>query len=338
MISIIVPVFNKEKYISNTITSILNQTYKDFELIIINDGSTDNSLDIVKSLDDKRIKIYSTDNNGVSYARNLGIKKAKYENLVFIDADDYIEENMLEELVSHKEDFVVCGFYSETINGSKERFHYKDLAIKGKKEIRENLITLYSHDLMVNTWNKLFRKKIIDKYNIKFTGIHFGEDNQFCMDYLVHCNSIYNIDKCLYHYIRELNNSVTMNYIDNFFDIRLNENKAFAKTFDFFKIDKNVYQKFIAKRFIERTLGCLENLHRKNDLKFNDKLKETKRIINSREVKKYLNIYKSKNKKINFILSTYKYKNGIITYFIGKGLYIIKKLFPRYFNRCKNKR
>jgi glycosyltransferase involved in cell wall biosynthesis len=99
MISVIIPLFNKEDYIAETINSILNQTYKDFEVIVVNDGSTDNSLQVLEKYKDERLKIFSIENAGVSVARNIGVEKTKYDYIAFLDADDYWDNNFLSEMV-----------------------------------------------------------------------------------------------------------------------------------------------------------------------------------------------------------------------------------------------
>jgi len=110
--SIIIPLYNKEKYIQNTIESALNQTFKDFEIIVVNDGSTDSSLAIVKQIEDSRIKIFSIKNGGVSRARNFGIEKAKSDLIAFLDADDLWRNNHLEELYKLWKDHPNCGLYA----------------------------------------------------------------------------------------------------------------------------------------------------------------------------------------------------------------------------------
>lgn len=95
MFSIVIPLYNKEKYIENTILSVINQSFDEFELIIINDGSTDNSLNIVNGFKDERIKVITVQNGGVSNARNIGVKHAQYEWIAFLDGDDYWCENYL---------------------------------------------------------------------------------------------------------------------------------------------------------------------------------------------------------------------------------------------------
>lgn len=98
MFSVIIPLYNKANYIEKSINSILNQTYQNFELIIINDGSTDNSLVKVEKYNDKRLKIITQKNSGVSIARNNGVKVSSFENIVFLDADDWWDEHFLEEM------------------------------------------------------------------------------------------------------------------------------------------------------------------------------------------------------------------------------------------------
>ncbi len=110
--SIIIPLYNKEKYIQNTIESALHQTFTDFEIIVVNDGSTDSSLAIVEQIEDSRIKIFSTKNGGVSKARNYGIEKAQSDLIAFLDGDDLWEENHLESLYKLWKKYPNCGLYA----------------------------------------------------------------------------------------------------------------------------------------------------------------------------------------------------------------------------------
>lgn len=105
MFSVVIPLYNKEKCIANTIQSVLDQTFADFEIIVVNDGSTDNGLSIVQSFEDDRITIIHKPNGGVSSARNQGIKEAKYEWIAFLDADDFWDPNYLKEMESLIRDF-----------------------------------------------------------------------------------------------------------------------------------------------------------------------------------------------------------------------------------------
>lgn len=105
MISVVVPLYNKELSVGNTIQSVLNQSFQDFELVIVNDGSTDKSAEIARSFQDKRIRVINKSNGGVSSARNLGIKEAKFEWIAFLDADDLWKENHLATLRAMQNDY-----------------------------------------------------------------------------------------------------------------------------------------------------------------------------------------------------------------------------------------
>lgn len=108
-ISIIMPVYNKEKYIKKAIESILNQTFKDWEMLIIDDGSTDDSLAVCRIFEDPRIHVISTENGGVSHARNIGVDKAQGEYLTFVDGDDYLAADYLENLYIETYDMIIGG-------------------------------------------------------------------------------------------------------------------------------------------------------------------------------------------------------------------------------------
>lgn len=136
MVSIIVPVYNAEKYLANTLDSIIRQSYKNFELLLINDGSTDKSKAICDkfALKDRRIKVLDKNNGGVSSARNYGLSVAEGEYVIFIDSDDYLTADMLETLVndieSTKSDVAICGFWHVTEDEYKkicagEKLHNK---------------------------------------------------------------------------------------------------------------------------------------------------------------------------------------------------------------------
>lgn len=130
-ISIIVPVYNCEKYIFRCLKSIINQTYKNLQIIVIDDGSTDSTLKICEDIarNDCRIEIYSKENGGVSSARNFGLKKVKGDFISFVDADDFLEANMYSKMIYYlkDEEIIVCNFYIIDEKGNtKERKKYSE--------------------------------------------------------------------------------------------------------------------------------------------------------------------------------------------------------------------
>lgn len=194
MISIIVPVYNTEAFISKCIESILAQSYNDFELLLIDDGSTDNSGIICDKYSDidKRIKVFHKKNAGVGAARNTGIEKANGQYITFIDSDDYIDSHYLEY-------FFNIPFTSNNIYVKAEALidtpnENRILNLKTNKDyVLDNTQLGYEieqHDLLSKgaPWAKLFSLELIRKYNLRFpTDINFHEDHYFVIKYITAC-------------------------------------------------------------------------------------------------------------------------------------------------------
>lgn len=207
-LSVIVPIYNVEKYIERCINSILNQTFKDFELILINDGSTDKSGEICEKYRhlDKRIIVINKKNNGVSSARNSGMELAKGEYIQFIDSDDWIEDNLFDIIIKKLEndnsDILFFGFKYDDENGNliKEK-KYCNRTIT--KELNLYAIKLYQKDLFGYTWCKIFKTSIIKENNIKFNAkLSFCEDEEFTCKYYKYVNKVSIINISYYHYIK----------------------------------------------------------------------------------------------------------------------------------------
>ena len=252
MFSIIIPVYNAEKYIETTVKSILNQTYKNFELLLINDGSNDNSKQICEELSkkDSRIRFFDRVNEGASKSRNYGIEKSSFEYICFLDADDYVENNMLQEYVKILEKYknvemITCGFFYEILDEKNKKksqidtINYTEKYYSTYKELKDDFVTLWDKAILYNVWNKVYLKSIIKKYNITFIQATLGEDVYFNQQYLLKINSLYNTNKCFYHYVRGRSSSITGQYIKNLFDIRLEENVKLKKYFKQFGLKKN---------------------------------------------------------------------------------------------------
>ena len=228
-ISVIVPVYNAEKYLSRCIDSILNQTYKDFELILINDGSKDKSIDILRKYEniDNRIKVIYNSNNGVSKTRNIGVRLAQGEYIQFIDSDDFIDENMFEYNINTIEqenaDIVMTGFYLDIeskkgIDTVLQTFE-KSISI-GSKDIAKNLINRLNGTYINSPVNKLYKKSIIVDNNILMNeNIDLGEDLIFNLEYMKYCQSVVFGNKCYYHYCMKAEDNLTARFRKDKLDI-----------------------------------------------------------------------------------------------------------------------
>lgn len=212
MISIIVPVYNVAPYLDKCIQSIINQTFTDFEVLLIDDGSTDGSGEICSSFAkrDKRIVVYHTPNKGVSSARNIGLNKAKGEFIAFIDSDDYIGENYLknlyEAMITNGADLVVGGEIKFS-NNIFNPFHFSNKTFS--PNCFSEMFSIYMLHKHSSPWGKLFKMSIIKEISLHFNNdIHLGEDIIFVMEYLSYCQVVTLTETSEYYYLQR-NNSLT---------------------------------------------------------------------------------------------------------------------------------
>lgn len=220
-VSIIIPIYNSDKYLKKCLDSILNQTYKNIEIILVNDGSTDNSLNICKEYKEKdnRIKIINNTNHGVSYSRNCGIKIANGDYIVFVDSDDTVDENYINFLMLANKndnfDLVICALCSK-IETSK-KVSSENIVLDNENVLTGNLKDDYEilFEYLLGPYLKLFKRSIIDEYNILFPEkLLVSEDQVFNREYLKHVRKYKFINKCLYNYYHRENNSLSVK-IDN---------------------------------------------------------------------------------------------------------------------------
>lgn len=221
MISIIVPIFNVEQYIEQCIESICHQTYKDLEIILVDDGSLDNSGKIcdLYQRKDSRIKVIHKKNGGLVSARKAGLQLAHGTYIAYVDGDDWIESNMYEKLLHYllksDSDVAMCGRYEDTGKYSKAVFH----GIKSGKYDKKSMIKKVYPKMIVNeeffkwgifpgVWDKLFKRECIESFQMEVDDkIQMGEDAVCTYPCLLNVQSIYILRECLYHY-RQITDSM----------------------------------------------------------------------------------------------------------------------------------
>lgn len=201
-LSIIVAIFNMNKYLSCCINSILNQTFTDYELILINDGSTDNSGEMCNEYakNDHRVKVIHQKNSGVGCARQKGLDNAIGEYITYVDPDDWIESNAYEEMVIKAEqensDMLFCDFYREY--GNKTTYESQKPSKEGNISI---IIDMFYFRLAASCWNRIIRRDIIQTYGVAFReGLNHWEDLFFIGALLKENIKVSHFQKAFYHY------------------------------------------------------------------------------------------------------------------------------------------
>ena len=206
-ISIIVPVFNAEKTIYKCIESIQNQTFIDWELLLIDDGSTDQSYKTCAeyAFNDLRIKVYHKKNGGVSSARNLGLNHAKGKWITFCDSDDYVNSNWLDiymSLINKYETDMVCQGMCKTGLGIPSQCC---TGIEYSGDSKEGLVLLKESLLLGFVWNKILKKSIIEENRLRFDeNITFMEDEEFVLKYFKYCRWVICTKNAGYNYVISL--------------------------------------------------------------------------------------------------------------------------------------
>ncbi len=305
LISIIVPIYNAERYLKDTLDSVSEQTYSNYELILVNDGSTDDSEDICLQyrLKNDRTRYFKKENSGVASTRNFGLKQATGDYICFVDADDVLEKNYLEVLLESLLDGnngLACCKYKK----------FKDEYITEIME-SENLKLTYGdkYEILFNSygsylWNKLFIRDIILKNNLFFNNdIFMCEDLLFVFNYLKYINSI-NCSNQICYFYRSLDNSLSKN---------LNNMKWFTIFFTLDSIlkDNKLYNEETHRKVVYLYLFKLyEGKYR---LKFNKRDKDYKRYktyINNK-IKELQKTKKILTKKQLFKLYVYQFFNRL---------------------------
>ncbi len=257
-VSIIVPVYNAEKYLKDALDSLVNQTLKDIEIICVNDGSTDNSLEILKSYaqKDERVKIISQANRGQSSARNAGLKIAKGEYIGFLDADDWVERFAFEDLYSNatNTDISICAItsHSKGIKNTKDPYLSAEIFPKSfeQKTFTAEDCKDFLFRISVTPVNKIYKREFLKQNNIIFKEGVIFEDNIFFLETFIHANSIKLSKKNLYNYRIDNTTSCTHGRND-------------LKKLDIFSVIKEQERIFKASKYYNKEMF---ELHKKSTL------------------------------------------------------------------------
>jgi len=232
-ISIILPVYNVEKYIAKSIRSVLDQTYVDFELLVIIDGSPDNSKAIAESYLDNRITVYEKPNGGLSDARNFGLERAKGDFVYFMDSDDWIEPDLVEQalLILEKKslDLVIFGYIQDNedsqgnLIGSKPMIPTKDAINRTENNIHLDRDLL---GILGYAWNKVFRTSLLMNNKLVFEkGTSLVEDIVFNSQVYLHVDELCFINKGLYHYVNRPEQTLMKMFHDKSLELKVKKNE-----------------------------------------------------------------------------------------------------------------
>ena len=333
LISIIVPVYNSQTTINKCIDSLINQTYKNIEIILINDGSKDNSLNICKYYKkiDERIIVIDQINQGVSSARNKGIDICNGEFIIFVDSDDFIEVDTITELVKilnteNKYDLIIFGI--NRVNKAYKKLNkyiHTDIVERCNSiiEISELLPKLITSEKINSPVNKLYKSNIIKDSNIKFNvNLNIAEDLMFNIEYIMHVRSIYVTNKPFYNYSIDDECTLSKSYNKDKYKQLIQVNNNIGNILSIF--DQNDIEDAVKYIRIKNLTSCFIDLHSKeHGLSIRGQLEYIQYILNHEKKEiKYIQKLTILNK-INILSLIYRYSNKYIVYAVSIIIYSI---------------
>lgn len=274
--SIIVPVYNVEEYIDDCLKSIFNQSFKDFEVIVVNDGTKDNSMDIVKNYD---VKVINQENAGLSAARNTGVKSSTGEYLLFIDSDDYIEKDLLKNINNNlKDNPDVLRFQIKEIFDDNRIVNHKENSFDTTNGV-EAFTKICNYHFIENAWSYVIKRKYYLDNKFEFKKGTYHEDYGLMPLVIIKANKVKSISYIGYYY-RQRSNSImsstdynkTKKKVDDFYNHYLYLNKEINKT----KLDNKIFKSYISNSLLIKI--C--ELNNKDYKIYKSKVKKDKVIDN----------------------------------------------------------
>ena len=347
-VSIIMPVYGVEDYVGKAIESIQAQTLTDWEFFCVDDGTKDKSGEICDeyAAKDPRIIVIHKENGGAPSARNVAIDKAKGKYMYFMDSDDWTEPTMLEDMYNIAEknnsQLVVAGYYIDTYYSDTEKFVQKqfcdDAVFATSQQFRENAHKLFDKNLLYTPWNKLYLSSYILENKLYFPQT-FWDDFPFNLSVVRDVERVAVTSKKYYHFIRKRAESETAKYRADMFDKREEEHSWMLDLYEHWELDTPETREFLARRYIERVIGCIENVTNRNcTLSPKEKKAQIKKMISADRARQAVKTAQPNSKYMKLMLLPIKWNNTTLTYWEGKLISYVKSGNTKLFASLKANR
>ena len=343
-ISIIMPVYKSEKYIVKCVESVIAQTFTDFELLLVDDCSPDNSGKICDEFakKDSRIKvIHIPENGGVSNARNTAMNMVNGEYLCFLDSDDYFDNNMLEVLAESVKknpcQVVIFGLVEEYYDEKDQLVNtktvtYKDKIIKDQKTLRNEIPSLDLVDLYGYPCNKMYNIRYLKETKAVFPRMKFNEDIIFNIDFFMDAETCNILDFAPYHYVKHTG-SKTGSFIPTYYeDIMVKIDRMYSQ-FEYWKMLDEETSNFLSLRYTRYLFSALErNCDKKSDMSHKQRKEFVKNVFSSERYKK-LSPYLGGGGFIGIMAKVLKTKSSFLCLSLARVVFMIKRFIPGLFGK-----
>lgn len=349
-ITIIMPAYNVDGYVRRAIESIQHQTFEDFELLVVDDGSTDRTGKVLDAIAERdiRVTVFHQENAGAPAARNRALDRARGTYVMFFDADDWAEPTMLDDLhalaIANRLELVVAGFFIDTYYGDADQ-HTSELkscddAVYGTQaEFRAAAWRLFDANQLYPPWSKLFLRERIERLGIRFRPT-FWDDFPFVLDYIRDVERVGVISRGHYHFVRQRSESETARWRPNMYQKREEEHSWMLDLYRHWGLDGDVASmEMVQRRYIERLVGCIENVcNPKCELTREQKLHEIKRMISSERACLAVQVARPHSRMMNLMLAPIRVQNPLLCYHEGTLISFVRRHSTRVFATLKANR
>ena len=349
-VSVIMPAYNVDRYVRRAVESLQNQTLSDFELLVVDDGSTDRTGQILDKLAERdiRITVFHNENGGAPAARNFALDRARGTFVQFMDADDWIEPRMLEDMVAfaekHTLELVITGFYIDTYYGNNGE-HTSEVKTRPdevyltQQEFRAAAWQLFDQNLFYTPWNKLYVRERIERLGIRFRPT-FMDDFPFVLDYIRDVERVGMIEQPYYHFIRERAESETARWRPNLYEKREEEHGWMLDLYRHWGLlDDLESMEMVQRRYIERLVGCIENVCNPTcKLPHRQRIALIKQMISSDRAQLAVRVARPRSRMMRTMLIPIKAKNAQLAFAEGKFISLVKARNAKTFARLKANR
>ena len=350
MVSIIVPAYNVDRYVRRAVQSIQNQTFTDFELLVVDDGSSDRTGEILDALAERdiRMTVFHNQNGGAPAARNYALDRARGTYVMFFDADDWAEPTMLADMVAYAEqnrlELVVAGFYIDTYYGKGNDFVTEVKACPSnvyhtQQEFRAAAWQLFDANQLYPPWNKLFLRERIERIGLRFRPT-FWDDFPFVLDYVRDVERVGVMEQPYYHFIRQRVESETARWRPDMYDKREEEHGWMLDLYEHWGLSGDPSSmEMVQRRYIERLVGCIENVCSPEcDLPTEGKKRLIAEMISTERAQVAVAVARPRSRMMKAMLAPIKSQNAALAYREGTFISFVKRHNTKLFATLKARR
>jgi len=349
-ISVIMPAYNVDRFVRRAVESIQNQSLEDFELLVVDDGSTDRTGQILDSIAERdiRVTVFHTPNGGAPAARNYALDRARGQYVMFFDADDWTEPTMFEDMYEfaskNRLELAISGFYIDTYYGGAGQHNSElkaclDSVYATQQEFRSDAWQLFDANQLYSPWNKLFLRSRIEELGLRFRAT-FWDDFPYVLDFVRDVERVGVMSRPYYHFIRQRSESETARWRPDMYAKREEEHGWMLDTYRHWGLDGDpASMEMVQRRYIERLVGCIENVcNPRCTLSEKEKLEQIRDMICSERARLAAAVARPRTKMMRAMIAPIKAQNVRLCYREGCLISFVKRHNTRLFSTLKANR